>query len=194
MNVFELLKEKVSLVDEMESRGIDLIPAGRNKLKCRCPFPDHSDGTPSFYISLDQDVELFKCFGCKRGGSVIDFVKYYGDDGQKEFESLKKVAEYLAEKYKIAIDTGDISVLMENDFDKKSIFPIISKSLMSSERIRNFLKESKDIELDYNFVSDYTKNIDEAIYGKDYPMIEVFEDYMKDILDKVKQNRTKNMS
>ena len=37
----------------------------------RCPFPDHPDDTPSFKV--DPATGLFHCFGCKRGGSVVDF-------------------------------------------------------------------------------------------------------------------------
>jgi hypothetical protein len=34
----------------------------------RCPSPDHEDRSPSFRVG----DELFHCFGCGRGGSVVD--------------------------------------------------------------------------------------------------------------------------
>jgi hypothetical protein len=35
----------------------------------RCPLPDHDDHTPSFQVLSSH----WRCFGCNRGGSVIDF-------------------------------------------------------------------------------------------------------------------------
>jgi hypothetical protein len=35
----------------------------------RCPLPDHDDTTPSFQVLSTH----WRCFGCNRGGSVIDF-------------------------------------------------------------------------------------------------------------------------
>ena len=37
----------------------------------RCPFPDHPERTPSFKV--EPATGLWHCFGCKRGGSVVDF-------------------------------------------------------------------------------------------------------------------------
>lgn len=38
----------------------------------RCPFPDHEDRNPSFY--LDARENRWCCFGCGRRGSVLDLV------------------------------------------------------------------------------------------------------------------------
>lgn len=43
--------------------------------KTRCPFPDHNDSTPSFTYNSKDD--LFKCFGCSRGGKAVDFLAAY---------------------------------------------------------------------------------------------------------------------
>jgi hypothetical protein len=52
--------------------GADLT----GKTKICCPFPDHDDKNPSFGI-YDKNRK-FKCHGCGRGGSVIDFfMEYY---------------------------------------------------------------------------------------------------------------------
>jgi CHC2 zinc finger len=38
----------------------------------RCPLPDHEDRTPSCYVYPDAAAGWY-CFGCDRGGSLIDF-------------------------------------------------------------------------------------------------------------------------
>lgn len=43
-----------------------------DRLVGNCPFPDHRDDTPSF--TLYPSNNSFYCFGCGRGGSVIDLV------------------------------------------------------------------------------------------------------------------------
>jgi len=48
---------------------VSLRKAGKNYVGL-CPF--HSERTPSFYVAPDKGT--FYCFGCKKGGSVFDFV------------------------------------------------------------------------------------------------------------------------
>ncbi|MBE8162674.1 MAG: DNA primase [Bdellovibrionaceae bacterium] len=38
-----------------------------------CPYPDHSEKTPSFSVSSSKQV--YYCFGCKRGGNAYSFLK-----------------------------------------------------------------------------------------------------------------------
>ena len=47
----------------------------------KCPCPDHSDSTPSFWVKPDN---FFKCFGCGvYGFNFIDFCrKVLGEDYQ----------------------------------------------------------------------------------------------------------------
>ena len=63
----ELLNKNdiVSVISEY----IELKPKG-SKLWGHCPF--HADRTPSF--SVTPDKQLFHCFSCKAGGSVIQFI------------------------------------------------------------------------------------------------------------------------
>ena len=63
----ELLSKNdiVSVISEY----IELKPKGSG-LWGHCPF--HTDKTPSF--SVTPDKQLFHCFSCKAGGSVIQFI------------------------------------------------------------------------------------------------------------------------
>lgn len=66
----ERLKREVSLARLIEGEGISLIAQGKD-LACRCPWHE-GDDTPSCIIS--PKTNLWHCFGCDAGGSVIDWV------------------------------------------------------------------------------------------------------------------------
>ena len=40
----------------------------------RCPLPDHEDRSPSFTVYVENDSWF--CFGCLRGGDVIELARY----------------------------------------------------------------------------------------------------------------------
>jgi DNA primase len=65
---------------------VSLKKKGRDYAAC-CPF--HNEKTPSFYVSLSK--QLFKCFGCGKGGSVFDFVMEI--EGCSFPEAVKVVAD-----------------------------------------------------------------------------------------------------
>jgi DNA primase len=66
----ERLKREVSLVRLIEGQGYRLISQGKD-LACRCPWHE-GDDTPSCVVS--PKTNLWHCFGCNAGGSVIDWV------------------------------------------------------------------------------------------------------------------------
>ena len=65
----ERIKQGVSLLTLAESQGYKPKRQGKDYVVC-CPF--HEDKTPSCIISPSNN--LFNCFGCGTGGSVIDWV------------------------------------------------------------------------------------------------------------------------
>ena len=67
----DLIKERSDIVAVI-SEYVQLKRAGRNFLGL-CPF--HGEKTPSFNVSPEK--QLFKCFGCGKGGTVYDFVGEY---------------------------------------------------------------------------------------------------------------------
>ena len=64
----EDLRGRVSL-EEVVSEYVPLKQKGRRYWGC-CPF--HNEKTASF--SVDTESQLFYCFGCHKGGTVINFV------------------------------------------------------------------------------------------------------------------------
>jgi DNA primase len=66
----ERLKSGVSLVRLIEGQGIALTSQGKD-LSCRCPWHE-GDDTPSCIVT--PKTNLWHCFGCNAGGTVIDWV------------------------------------------------------------------------------------------------------------------------
>lgn len=67
----ELISEVVNANDiiSLVSSYVHLKKSGSGYMGC-CPF--HREKTPSFHVSSDK--QLYHCFGCGAGGSVIQFV------------------------------------------------------------------------------------------------------------------------
>ncbi len=84
-NVVEEIKYKANIVDVI-GRVVPLKKAGTNYKAC-CPF--HNEKTPSFMVN--EDRQMYHCFGCGEQGDVIGFVeKYYRLDFK---DAVKKLAE-----------------------------------------------------------------------------------------------------
>jgi DNA primase len=85
MSDIDEVKSRLNIVDIVGAK-VTLKKAGHN-FKGLCPF--HSEKTPSFMVSPDR--QSFHCFGCGKGGSVIDFVMEY--DHVDFVEALETLAE-----------------------------------------------------------------------------------------------------
>ena len=59
---------RTDLVD-LVSETVRLTQKGSSYWGC-CPF--HSERTPSFHVLPDR--QIYKCFGCGKGGGAINFV------------------------------------------------------------------------------------------------------------------------
>jgi len=95
MTDIDEIKSRLNIVDIIGSR-IQLKKAGRN-FKALCPF--HNEKTPSFIVSPDR--QTFHCFGCGKGGSVIDWVMEY------EHVDFTEALETLAEKAGVKLERRD---------------------------------------------------------------------------------------
>ena len=67
----ELVSEVISANDIVDviSGYVRLKRSGSSYMGC-CPF--HREKTPSFHVSADK--QLYHCFGCGVGGSVMQFI------------------------------------------------------------------------------------------------------------------------
>ena len=103
-----MIKEKY--IDAIKSRvdisqlvmdlcpGTSLRSAGKNRKKCCCVF--HNEKTPS--LMLDLSLNMYKCFGCGKGGDIISFVREL-----KGFDFVEAV-KFLLKTYCPDVDTSDL--------------------------------------------------------------------------------------
>jgi DNA primase len=89
--VLARLREAADIVAVI-SEVLTLKKSGRNYLGL-CPF--HGERTPSFSVSREKGT--YYCFGCKRGGDVIDFVM------ELERLSFAEAVEQLAERFAVEL-------------------------------------------------------------------------------------------
>jgi DNA primase len=91
MEIIEQVRQ-VSSIIEIASQYTALRRRGRKHVGL-CPF--HSEKTPSF--TVDEEKQLFHCFGCGVGGDVFSLVM------EKENLGFAEALRYLAEKYRIPL-------------------------------------------------------------------------------------------
>ncbi len=92
MDQVEQVKRKVDVV-EVVGDYVALKKAGRN-FKGLCPF--HSEKTASFMVN--PELQIYKCFGCGKGGDVISFIEEM--EGVEFREALEMLADRAGVKLK----------------------------------------------------------------------------------------------
>jgi len=117
---FEKLRNTISIVDVVQSYGIDLKKVGR---QYRGLSPFKKETNPSFFVLPDKNI--FKCFSSGHGGDVIKFVAL------KENVSYKEAAKILCDRYNIQISEDRKS---KNDplYFKRQIASYLSKALLKN--------------------------------------------------------------
>jgi DNA primase len=73
-SLLDAIKHRADVLSVFGSRGVGLDSKGRDtqrRVKALCPF--HAEKHPSLTIYVDQ--QTWRCFGCGRGGDVVDAVE-----------------------------------------------------------------------------------------------------------------------
>ncbi|MBN2582989.1 MAG: DNA primase [Planctomycetes bacterium] len=118
--------QRASDIVEVISSYLPLKRSGKDYKAC-CPF--HQEKTPSFYVSPSK--QIFKCFGCGKGGSVFQFVM------ARENIAFPEAVRMLAERAGVRIeepqerggnDTGD-------GVDRTRVFKAVTWAARVFERL-----------------------------------------------------------
>ncbi len=117
---FEKLRNTISIVEVVQSYGIDLKKVGR---QYRGLSPFKKETKPSFFVLPDKNI--FKCFSSGHGGDVIKFVAL------KEQVSYSEAAKILCDRYNIQLDEDNKSKTNPSYF-KRQIASYLSKALLKN--------------------------------------------------------------
>lgn len=71
MSDVDIIKSRINIVD-IVSEKLNLKKSGVNYFSL-CPF--HNEDSPSFVVN--ENLQIFKCFGCGKGGDVFKFIMEY---------------------------------------------------------------------------------------------------------------------
>ncbi|MBE0460650.1 MAG: DNA primase [Candidatus Aminicenantes bacterium] len=91
MEIIDEIRQVANIID-IASQYTTLKKRGQ-KYVGLCPF--HSEKDPSF--TVDEDKQLFHCFGCGAGGDIFTLVM------EKENLSFPEALSYLAQKYNLTL-------------------------------------------------------------------------------------------
>jgi DNA primase len=104
--------------------------------KALCPFKDHNEQTPSFSYNPQED--RFYCFGCQRGGKIVQFLGYMED---------KSPAQVARELLKNILPDDEVLSEVQNEDERGKTFEVLvlyAKCLSDfAEKHNNDLKALK---------------------------------------------------
>jgi len=133
----EEVKRKTDIVGVV-SQYVSLKKMGRHH-KGLCPF--HSEKTPSFMVN--EEMGLYKCFGCGAGGDVIKFLmEIEGIDFREALERLAEKVGVKLEMRKFGMD-GDKQKLLEVMELAARYYHWLLTESKSGEEARKYLKDRK---------------------------------------------------
>jgi DNA primase len=128
VNLFEVIREQVDLV-AVADRHLDPVRSG-SSLKCRCPYPDHEDNNPSFYLYPDS---RFFCYGCRRHGDVVDLWALI-----KGLQPGLEAALDLAQEYGVSLPQADPEASRKAQERREKEAGNVAKALEAHERLARY--------------------------------------------------------
>ncbi len=136
-------------VEDVISNFVNLKKRGVNFIGL-CPF--HDEKTPSFTVSPSKNI--YKCFGCGRGGGAVNFVMEH--EGYSFIEAVK----YLAQMYHIELEEIETSDEQKEEEQKRDSLFIINEWAKKrfTENLFN-TQEGKNIGLAYFKERGFRENI-----------------------------------
>jgi DNA primase len=164
MNKIKEVKELVNIINVAEFLGLKL---NRSHF-CKCPF--HKEQTAS--LSISEKKQVWKCFGCGKGGDVINLVE------ELLHINAYQAAKYINDNLGLGLDfKGKNDEIKINRYKQKQIAKQQFKKwenrsfqiLCDSIHKMNFVEKDQELS-----IIDYY--LEAFIYGTDEEKIELYKD------------------
>mgnify|MGYP000563853509 FL=1 len=164
MNKIKEVKELVNIINVAEFLGLKL---NRSHF-CKCPF--HNERTAS--LSISEKKQVWKCFGCGKGGDVINLVE------ELLHINAYQAAKYINDNLGLGLDfKGKNDEIKINRYKQKQIAKQQFKKwenrsfqiLCDSIHKMNFVEKDQELS-----IIDYY--LEAFIYGTDEEKIELYKD------------------
>jgi DNA primase len=132
-------------------------------LNCGCPFPDHSDNSPSFGINTEKGI--FQCFGCGRKGNFINLIALIEE--VPIAQAIKIIAAHSG------VDLGNFdSMDYKYEKFKKAMIEVDNTYTKNKRTLKKAtLKIKKILREDFEKADSMYKKLDELILQNDYKKI-----------------------
>ncbi len=132
----QLIKEKIDLVQLVQ----EYVPLKKAGIYYKAPCPFHREKTPSFMVNAEK--QIWKCFGCGKGGDVFSFLEEM--EGLDFVEALKLLAERAGVKidnYRSEIDKSQKNRILEINQKAAYFFHHVLLEMPASQSARDYLEK-----------------------------------------------------
>lgn len=143
-----VLRDNIRITEYLEKEGHVRYGLEEATGMIRCPFPDHDDGTPSF--SYNEDKKVFHCFGCDRGGDIVNLHYHFKEIEDERYTRTKAVRE-LSNVFEVVIPNLYIRELKRgrvNRYNRRRVDVSNLSEDFYKEKIRGYEKNIRNIEED----------------------------------------------
>lgn len=179
--VIDKIKLKHKITDYLSGRGIHARIKDPSKSVYHCPLPGHTkDNSPSFYIYDKGDHEDYWCFGCKSGGSIVNFVAEFEQIGLRK--AIDKLSEGIGIKVGDILDSLVLDIVNEsNGTSYSSPHEALEYSFCLNKALNDYLRVVGFNEEDMKIAERVGKLIDKYLYAENIDELKkIFEDGNKE--------------
>ncbi len=132
MDVKQVIERINDDIVEIISNFVELKPAGRLYKAC-CPL--HGEKTPSFVVTPHRN--MFKCFGCGKGGDAIRFIR------EHEGVDFKEAVEIGAKKLRLDFNWHEAKNFNQQEYVHQQSLKIVNSK--ASEFFSEQLKQTPSV-------------------------------------------------